>query len=133
MLTICKITSATAGYEAFNNFCLIRDAKKYVVGRLNVSKVLNRFEDHNGRDHFVVTPILDQPVTEINYDLALKICNGTRTGIVSLLGDDCPDDLSHVLETAKNNPQYSIYDADEYDRELYLEAVQSYLAHLVGC
>lgn len=131
MLTICKITSETAGYEAFNDFCLVRGAKKYLVGSVYVSKVLNRFEDCNGNDHFAVTPITAQPTTTINYDLAVQICKGTHEGIQVLLQNECPEELFEILQNAKDDPHYSISNADEYEQDRYGEAVQSYLSDLV--
>lgn len=131
MLTICKVTSTTAGYEVFNNFCLIRDAKKYTAGAVYVCKILNRFSDSNGNDHFAVTPISDKPISAINYDLATKIATGARDGVMFLLGDTCPDDLLQVLQEAKTNLNYTLLDADVCAQEIYDEAVQDYFCSLV--
>ena len=111
MLTIVKI-SGKSGYEPENNFCIVRDVEKYQNGALYVCKVLNRFQDAKGNDHFVVKPISD-PVEEINYDIARKILSGHDDGISFL------ESKGHL------SPEY------EYD-----EAVQNYftaLSQTGGC
>lgn len=130
MLTIAKITSNKAGYEVDKDFCLVRDAKKYRKNNLYVSKVLNRFQDSEGNDHFVVTPVSNSPVTDINYDLASKIYTGHRDGIRYLLEDHCPDDLRDVRQCANNHLHYNIDNADDYEQSVYHDFVQEYLSNL---
>lgn len=81
MLTIAKVTDSkhNAGYEVERDFCLIRNGKKYQNGALYVCRVLNRFQGSDGKEHFVVKP-MSEPVTDINYDLASKICRGHDGG-----------------------------------------------------
>lgn len=74
MLTMAKVINNKGGYEVFNNFCIIRGADKLQKGRLYVCKILNRFEDKNGNDHFVVAPI-SGPITGTNYNDAAKIAS----------------------------------------------------------
>jgi len=115
MLTICKNTSRTSGYEVFNNFCLVRDAKKYLIGSLYVSKILNRFTDYNGNIHFVVMPISDHPVSRINFGDAAKICNGTQEGIILLSEHyNCPCELLNIIQAARYNLIDCINDEDKY-------------------
>lgn len=130
MLTIVKITSNKAGYEVSNNFCLIRDAKKYKLGEVYVCKVLSRFEDRNGNDHFVVNPISDHPVNAINYDLASKIYNGHRDGIAYLLKDGCPDGLQELYGHVMDDSRYDIDSATEYEKDMYNDIVQDFISNL---
>ena len=130
MLTICKVTSTTAGYEVLNDFCLIRNAKKYTVGDMYVCKILNRFTDCHGNDHFAVKPISENPIKTINYALATKIAAGERDGVIFLLGDNCPDDLSEVIQNAKDDPLYNMFNAAAYTRSVYNDMVQDYFLSL---
>lgn len=91
MLTIAKVTNDKGGYEVFNDFCIIRDAKKYQIGKLYICKILNRFTDKNGNDHFVVVPI-SEPITGTNYNDAAKI--------VSMGEDEAQDYFDGLLNTA---------------------------------
>lgn len=130
MLTICKVASTTAGYEVFNDFCLIRNAKRYTVGGVYVCKILNRFTDRHGNDHFAVKPIFDTPVKAINYALAAKIAAGERDGLIFLLGGNCPNDLLEVIQNAKDDPLYNISNADTYTQRVYNDTVQDYFVSL---
>lgn len=112
MLTIVKVTTTSkrgAGYEPFNDFCLVRDGNKYQNCGLYVAKILNRFEDCKGNIHFVVKPISDTPVTCLNYDFAQDLCRGTESG------------LDFVQQGNFSGIEYE--DCEDYD-----DIVQAYLA-----
>lgn len=85
MLTIAKITGKKSGYEVENGFCIVRDADKYEEGCLYVCKILSRFIDSKGNDHFVVTPISDHIVKIINFDQASKIYRNQTYGLSYLI------------------------------------------------
>lgn len=130
MLTIAKIISGKAGYEVSNDFCLVRDARKYRVGDMFVCKILSRFCDYKGNDHFVVTPIVDRAVTDINYALATKIYRGEHEGIIYILSRNCPQELNSVYTQATENLHYAINNATEYEKDVYDSVVQDYLSSL---
>lgn len=130
MLTIAKITDIKkgAGYEIMNDFCLIRDAKKYEEHKVYVCKILNRFEDRKGNIHFAVTPI-SGPITSISYALAREIYLGFSDGIRHLLSQNCPEELCQIREKA-SEPNYTVEEVNDEEQELYSEWVQTYFASL---
>lgn len=99
MLTIAKITGNKTGYEVEKEFCIVRDAGKYKKGGLYVCKILNRFTDCKGNEHFVVIPISSKEITGINYELAGKIYNNPQYGMGYLIKKGyTQDDVENFYE-----------------------------------